>query len=38
MSLMPVARTGHMTCFMSCDWLKDIAQVTRTSQLMDFTL
>jgi len=28
----------HMTCFMSFDWLKDVAQLTLESQLMDFTL
>jgi len=33
-----VTPLGHMTCFMSFDWLQDRAQLTRTSQLMDFTL
>jgi len=28
----------HMTCFMGFDWLREMAQLTRTSQLMDFTL
>ena len=27
-----------MTCFMSFDWLRDMAQLTRTSEMMDFTL
>jgi len=29
---------AHMTCFMGFDWLRDMAQLTVTSQLMDFTL
>ena len=28
----------HMTCVISFDWLKDVAQLTQESQLMDFTL
>jgi len=27
-----------MTWVVSFDWLKDVAQLTQTSQLMDFTL
>ena len=29
---------GHMTGSMGFDWLKDMAQLTGTGQLMDFTL
>jgi len=25
----------HMTCFMSCNWLKIVVQITHKSQLMD---
>jgi len=28
----------HMTWFMGFDWLKDVAQLTQASQLMDFML
>jgi len=38
MGFMPVTLLGHMTCFGGFDWLRDMAQLTRTSQLMDFTL
>jgi len=33
-----VAPLGHMTRFMGFDWLRDMAPLTRASQLMDFTL
>ena len=33
-----VIHFGHMTCFMSYDWFRHVAQLTHTSQLMDFTL
>jgi len=33
-----VTPLGHMTCSMDFDWLRDRAQLTWTSQLMDFTL
>jgi len=33
-----VTPLGHMTRFMSFDLLRDRAQLTRTRQLMDFTL
>jgi len=33
-----VTPLGHMTCIMGFDWLRDMAQLTLTSQLMDFTL
>ena len=29
---------GHMTGFRDFDWLRDMVQMTRTSQLIDFTL
>jgi len=28
----------HTTCSMSFDWLQDMAQLTHSSHLMDFTL
>jgi len=33
-----VTPLGHMTGFMGFDWLRDMAQLTQKSQLMDFTL
>ena len=33
-----VIRFGHMTRYMSYDWFRHVAQLTHTSQLMDFTL
>ena len=33
-----VIYSGHMTCFTSYDWFRQVAQLTYTSQLMDFTL
>jgi len=33
-----VTPLGHMIGFMSCDWLKDMAQLMQIGQLMDFTL
>jgi len=33
-----VTPLGHMTCFMGFDWVRDMTQLTHTSQLMDFTL
>ena len=33
-----VTLLGHMIGFMSFDWLKGLAQLTRMGQLMDFTL
>jgi len=38
MGFTDVTPLGHMTCFMSFDWLRDTAQLTLTSQLIDFTL
>ena len=38
MGLAHVIHFGHMTCFMSYDWFRQVAQLTRKSQLMDFTL
>jgi len=38
MGFMHVTSLGHMTCFMGFDWLRDMEQLTRTGQLMDFTL
>jgi len=32
-----VTPLGCMTCFRSFDWLRDMAHLTRTGQLMDFT-
>ena len=29
---------GYKTCFMSCYWLKVVAQITNMSQLMDLIL
>ena len=36
MGFTQVTPWGHMTCFMSFDWLRDRAQLTRMRQLMDF--
>jgi len=33
-----VTPLGHMTRFMGFDWLRELAQLTCTSQRMDFTL
>jgi len=33
-----VTPLGHMTCFMSFDWLQGQALLTRRRQLKDFTL
>jgi len=38
MGFMHVTPLGDMTGFMGFDWLRGRAQLTRTSQLMDFTL
>jgi len=38
MGFTDVTLLEHMTCFMGFDWLRGMAQLTRTSQLMDFTL
>jgi len=35
---MHVTLLGHMTCYMGFDWLQDMAQLTQTTQLIDFTL
>jgi len=38
MGFVHVTPLGHMTGFIGFDWLRDMAQVTWTSQLIDFTL
>jgi len=37
MGFMHLTTLGHMTGFMGFDWLQDMGQLTRTSQLIDFT-
>jgi len=38
MGFTQVTPLGHMSCFMGFDWPRDMEQLTRTGQLIDFTL